>query len=268
MQVEHSELRVGPLALSVAIGADKRVQNVLSALTRDLPRFSDMPELALTTLGRCAILSGGPSLAGQVQDAKQFSTIFACGSAYEYAVSRGVTPTYCVVFDPSPEQARFFRGPHPATTFLVASCCDPAVFDALAAADVRLWHALDDLPAELFGHDARVGGGSSVTLRAIPLAHAMGFREQHLFGFDCCLMDGAEHAYPHAQDRPPAVGVSFNGRQFTTTPPLLQQAQEFCRMFNDHQHSLACVVYGDGLGAMMFREAARVTMGAAPCLNG
>lgn len=260
MQNGEQLFPVGPLNLPIAIAAERRYANAVCSLARDLPRFTDMPETFLSMLGKAALVSGGPSLAQQLDQVRSFETIVSCGSVYGYLIDRGITPKYAVIFDCGPDHARFYRQTSPDVCYLVASTCDPAVFDLLADCNVRVWHPYDDLPEELYGAEPRVGGGSSATLRGIALAHIMGLRELHMFGFDCSFADGIEHAYPYDQDRPPPIPVTLEGRRFLTTPALLQQSQEFCRMFNDHQHQLAVVLYGDGLAKAMWKAASVVTI--------
>lgn len=249
------EFPVAPLNLAIAAPFEQRQANALASLALGLPRLLALPECELGRLNKAALVSGGPSSAHYLDGIRQFEVVVACGSSCRWLVENGITPTYCVIFDPGADQARFYAGLPDPIRFLVASTCDPSVFEALSGRDVHVWHPFDDLPWELYGGEPRVGGGSTVTLRAIAVAHILGLRELHLFGFDCCYVDAKEHAYPYDQDRPAPIAVSYGGRQFVTTPQLLQQAQEFMRLYHDHEHEIACKVYGDGLIAFMMKSA-------------
>ena len=247
-------------ALPIAVDAQHRAKNAVSAWTRGLPRFIDMPECQLGRFGRAAVVSGGPSAVDQLDLIRKFDTVIACGSAHDWLVGHGIVPTYCVIFDPKDDHARFYKEPLRGVTYLVASTCDPSVFDALAPFDVRVWHPWDDLPNELYNDEPRVGGGSTVTLRAIPIAHIMGLRELHMFGFDSCYLGGFEHAYPYMQDRPGCFEVNYHGQRFTVTPHLLAQANEFMTMYFDHRNEIAIKVYGDGLIAHMLRDSSLINL--------
>lgn len=256
------ELPVAEFTLSIAVPADHRMANAQSSWARGLPRFVDLPECGLGRFNRAALVSGGPSAIEQIDLIRKFEHVIACGSAGDWLIGQGIVPTYCVIFDPSADHARFYKEQMRGVTYLVASTCDPSVFDHLAGCDVRIWHPFDDLPSELYDNEPRVGGGSTVTLRAIALAHVMGFRELHMFGFDSCYIGGFEHGYPYQQDRPGVLQVNFGGRLFTVTPQLLQQAHEFMRMYQDHQHEIACKVYGEGLIATMLTASSIVNLEA------
>jgi len=238
---------IPPLNLPVEVPLERRIANAEASLTRGLPYFTELEDYAFGRVRSAALVSGGPSARTAIAAIAKHRNLFACGSVHDWLVGEeGIIPKYCVIFDPGPAHWQFYLAPHRAVIYLVSSTCDPAVFDALEGQRVHTWHPFDDTPAELYGAQPRVGGGSSVTLRAIALAHVLGYREQHHYGFDSCHLDGAAHA-----DR---ITVSFNGRQFSTTPQLLQQAQEFIRIYTDHQHMLMCVMHGDGLIAAILRD--------------
>lgn len=253
------QIPIGPLNGPVAVPAEQRCNNAVVSLSLGLPRFAGLLEAGRGKKCAAALVSGGPSLASQLDLVRTFDIIIACGSAHDYLIEHGIIPTHCAIFDPGPHHAAVYRRPHPDVRYLISSTCDPAVFKKFERFAVFLWHPFDDLPETLYGGEPRIGGGSSVSLRAIALAHCMGYREQHLFGFDCSF-DDAEHAYPYNQDRPPPIEVNLEGRQFRTTPALLQQAQEFIRMYFDHQNTFACTVYGTGLAASMLAFSERRTL--------
>jgi len=245
---------IAPLDLRVEVPLDRRVANAQACRSRGLPSFTELPDYAFGRIRVAALVSGGPSAGENLDKIREFKTVFACGSVHDWLITQGIIPKYCVIFDPGPAHAMFYRRPQADVTYLVCATCDPAVFDVLAGQRVHVWAPYDDTPDELYGEGTpRVNGGSSVTLRTIPLAHVLGYREQHLFGFDCCHLNGDEHAYEHGA-RGDRITVSFMGKQFSTTPQLLQQSQEFLRMYTDHQHMLMCKVAGDGLIATIMRE--------------
>lgn len=246
---------VATFELPIATPIDRRIANARSALARNLPRFVDRPELHLGAFGKAALVSGGPSAADFLDDIRGHETVIACGSAGDWLVGNGVEPTYCVAFDPGKDHAKFYRKRPPNTIYLVSSTCDPSVFDTLDGCDVHLWHPWDDIDEAVFDYEPRINGGSTVSLRAIAMAHVMGLREMHIYGMDCSYgSDGIEHAYPYEQDRPQAMAVNYEGRIFMTTPQLLQQAHEFMAICHHHQGDMSVNVYGGGLMGAMFRQ--------------
>lgn len=249
--------RVAKFSLDCEVGEDRRRENCRAAFARNPPRYVELPRFGshVREFGDIAIVAGGPSLAGQIEDVRRRKTVMACGSVHDYLIAAGIIPKYCVIRDPSADHARFYTKPHASVIYLVASICDPAVFDALKDHDIALWHSYGDLPVEDYRGEPMLAGGSSAALRAMGLAHTLGYREQHYYGLDSCLIDGIEHPYAHDEVRPGSMNVTFNGRPFAVTPQLLSQAEEFMRIYHDHQHEMGATVYGDGLIATMLGQA-------------
>ncbi len=227
----------------------RKIENTRAARSRGLPSFLSLPR---SRGGSLSILSGGPSLAAQIAEIK--APTMVCGSAHDFAVGQGITPDYCVLLDPSPESA-FLLTPRVNVKYLVASSCDPVLFDKLSHFETYIWHSAGDVPfSELEGESA-VGGGSTVTLRALGIAVLLGFTDLHFYGFDSCYRNGAEHAYRHNPNRPTPFEIKFNGKPFLVNAPLLLQAQEFVKLKRDHGDLFRATVYGDGLVAEMGRAA-------------
>jgi hypothetical protein len=102
--------------------------------------------------------------------------------------------------------ANYLRNPIQGCSYLVASQCDKAVFEALNGMDVTLWHCGDDQsdPAKFGFNTILLGGGCTVGTRSIAIAKILGFYNLHLFGLDTCLqrietqgsIEFKHHAYP------------------------------------------------------------------------
>ena len=230
-----------------------RNSNAEFSMSLSVGRFHELPKRS----GSIAIIAGGPSLKSSMKQIKALTCpIIACGSAHDHLRSQGVPLAYAVVYDPLPVQADYFRHPHPACTYIVSSTCDPAVFDALQDSHVRLWHPAGEVDDDILGDELRfiVGGGATVTLRAIPLAVIMGYTDIHLYGFDSSF-EKEHHAY-ELMDSDPGIGdpidVSIHGKHFITTVPLLAQAQQFMQI-KDRFPGYTCTVHGDGMIAEMMR---------------
>jgi hypothetical protein len=117
-----------------------------------------------------------------------------------------------------------------------------------------------------------VGGGTTVTTRAISLLRMLGYLRFDLFGADSCWMHGVHHAYPQLEnmrDRrlritATAPGKSdAEGREFECAPWHLKQAEDFLQMIRVNGKSFKIAVHGDGLIAYMLREAAAITAAVA-----
>lgn len=225
-------------------------ENIRSALKRGLPWLSGCEQ---EKSGPLAIVAGGPSLSWTIDDLRKFDKVMACGSSHDWCMERGLKPSYTVLLDPAEVVGEWLKTPDPDCLYLVASQCAPSVFDLLKDCNVGLWHAASENPIpELVGKQL-IGGGCTVSLRAISLAIILGYKELHLFGFDSCIWDNTQsHAYNvddvhAAMIRDRKIIVHFNERRFLCAPYMIAQAlnfKEFLKLWAEH---FKPTVYGDGL---------------------
>jgi len=197
-----------PYALIPAVALDVRRANQISALARGLPRLQRTPIDDQATLHLACY---GPSLRETwpvLQTAAAAGQpILSMSGATKFLAERGVTPTYHLDMDPRENKVMTSLPPVPGVTYLVASCCAPAYFDALQAAhaSVVLWHTVsanweDDLrwvaahdPGELL-----VSTGSTIGLGALHLGGLLGYRRFEIHGMDGSFAaDGVRHADRH-----------------------------------------------------------------------
>jgi hypothetical protein len=138
---------------------------------------------------------------------------------------------------------RFWAAPK----YLIASQCHDNVFEKFKGrSDVFLWHAAAGLgesevlrrefPGELW---VNVAGASVIGLRAIGLAHGLGFRKMHMFGIDGSMkpprVKGAQpqlYAYdkPHIDRTWKAFEVKLNSgwsRGFMANHHMARAVYEF-----------------------------------------
>lgn len=225
--------------------------------------------------GEVILLAGGPSLADHEDEIRAMhrrangTPIVTVNGAYNWAIERGFAPGLQVIVDAREFNRRFVEPVLPACRFAVSSQCDPDLVASLPRDQVLLWHGAGDLvhgwlrEFDEARNQAReyfpVPGGSTVTLRALPLLGMLGFRRIHVYGFDSCLRGAAHHAY--AQPENDGVGVmqiEVGGRAFHCHGWMVKQAQEFQLVV---QHVLApagveLAVHGDGLIAAIIEAAA------------
>lgn len=182
------------------------------------------------------IVGGGPSLdktLGLLQLPNTQRDIFALNNTHEYLIERGIIPTYHVLLDARPENARFVLNPRDDVTYLVALQCHRNVFHCLEGRKIVPWLALMDGVEEIVRRRSKknvltVGGGSTVGLKTLYIAYIMGYRKFHLYGFDSSYEEGRHHAYPQSlNDGQEVIEVSCDGRKFNCARWMANQAMQF-----------------------------------------
>jgi hypothetical protein len=270
----------GVVVQNMAIDKDAALANVAHALNLGLPELDWLPECGKSKGGEpIAIVAAGPSLRYTLAELAGFRTIMVAGSAHDFAVSRGVKPTYAIVVDPTPGVvASYIRRPIPTCNYLIASQCDPGLFSHLSGYPVTVWHC----DGTINGHGERLlasrlppgtgtieAGGCTVGLRAIAVANALGYYEQHLFGFDSCIDPNTEQTHAFPLNDPTVEFVNCNGgqvqtiricrpgadaesgRKFRIPNYLMSQAWEFERLLKNSKGSVNFTIHGDGVFAEM-----------------
>lgn len=258
--------------VTMAMEAPRVFANIDKAHSRNLPSFWRLPEV-MKFKGEepIALVGGGPSLNKTIADLRQFRTVVACGSAHDHLIENGIVPRYCVVADPDAIAADYIKKPHPSCTYLVASQCDDAVFDALKNYPVAVWHSggigTPEEQEKLFRKENAIGGGSTVFLRSINIAIILGYGNQHYFGFDSCLDDGVHHAYVADDDvmkenlkRLIDVRVVGSDRIFFCLPYMAAQAEQFQGLLKRQGNLFTPTIHGDGLIAEIMRQGRRLQM--------
>lgn len=222
-------------------------RNLAASMARPYVRFNEWLD---RESGACSIVGSGPSLKRTWRDL--VGDVIACNGALGFLLERGIVPKYAMFFDAAEIVARFARR-HEDVTYLVASRCHPAVFEALAGLRVVTWHVKGDEPIdEMLGEANRmepmIHGGSAAVTRTMLLAHAMGYREQHWFGADSsCDDDGETHAGGSLVEEKP-LRVMVARQWFDTTPWLAGQVEDFKILAPELRNwGSRIVVHGTGL---------------------
>jgi hypothetical protein len=240
---------------SMAMEMETVQANIRANIARGLPQFHEMPYWQrFKGEHPIALIGGGPSLADYLEKLRAFRHTLVCGSAHDFVVQRGVEPEFTAVLDPDPIAANYLRNPCKTTTYLIASSCDAAVFDALKHHQIVLWHCAGTVGPELVAPHHAIGGGCTVGLRAIGLALLMGYGNQHFFGFDSCYAAGRSHAYDAEEvDAPIDVQLMGSDRIYSCAPYHMAQAQQFQDILRQHGKYLTPTIHGDGLIADIMR---------------
>lgn len=228
--------------------------NVATNMQRDVLRLHKMPSYGKFKGRPLAIVAGGPSLNLTLDELRAFECVMVCGSAHDALMRHGFVPDYAALCDADPIELDFLQLADHRTVYLVASMCDPSVFDHLDGHRTLMWHAFQG-DAKMFGDELphAIQGGSTVTLRAISLAIMMGFSDLHFFGLDSSFED-REYAYEgNPESTEPIIEAKVGNRIFKTTPGWLAQATHFREMAINMAHFFKPTVHGDGLIAAMLK---------------
>jgi hypothetical protein len=142
-----------------------------------------------------------------------------------------------------------------------------AVFDALAGRRITIWHShAPGIEKVLKKEKARpvhlIGGGSTVGLSSMVIAHILGYRKIHLFGYDSsvshikgCTKDHAYEQGVMGDDWTVDVVTQDGDIKYRAAPWMVKQAQEFFPLANElSQDGTIITVEGDGLLPQMARE--------------
>lgn len=234
----------------------KNMRSALSSGLREVPACVPHGE-------SLAVAAGGPSLADTYHDLESQGHVAAVNGSLGFLLDRGIVPTFCGVLDASPHMADVVAA-DPRVRYLVASNCDPALFDKLigAGCKVWLWHPT---PASI-GTDGgekllremrpdtwkMVAGGCTMGLRWVSLGYLMGYRDFHLHGLDSSFRDDKTHAYDDRRSNKEWIDASsleING--FRTSLNFMQQVTDCSMMLARFQmpdiEPTKIEIYGDGL---------------------
>lgn len=268
--VDFVDERGSPTPLNIStytlVPAEKLRANVLDNLKRPLPRLlerivaCDGPKN-----GPIAIVGAGPTLRSTIERLRTFKgPILACGSVHDYLVRNGIVPTFAVVCDGGEADKGNLSLPQKETTYLIASQCDPSLFEQLQGYKVELWHYRGQMTPDLheeaviLNGEPSIGWGGTVMLLSMCIAMLLRYQYLEFFGVDSCYEDhglayhctkiAGEHEY---QKMPVTVGDEF----FITDLSLTEQASQFWRIVESHAPIIECTIHGKGLIAAMARNA-------------
>jgi hypothetical protein len=206
-----------------------------------------------------AIVCYGPSLADTWEELRDFRYIMTCSGAHKFLVDHGITPTHHIDVDPREHKATLLGTPQPGTEYLIASTCHAKVFDLLEGFNVKLWHIFDSTDEGLRilpPGEWALTGGCGAGLRAMIVAHFLGFKDQHVFGMDGNVRPSEDttvaatgfqtHGGAHPNQPPLFAECTVNGRTFRTTPGYLEAARNTGYEL-DQMPGIRATFHGDGL---------------------
>jgi SAM-dependent methyltransferase len=211
------------------------------------------------------ILGGGPSMAQHEDEIKALRAdgvkLITLNGAYNWCLERGLVPSAQIMVDARAFNARFVKPVVDECKYLIASQCDPSVFEGLPRDRTFIWHTtaeqIEDILKEHYPLYWPVPGGSTVLLRAIPLLRMLGYKRFHLFGCDSCLSGSEHHAYAQAEnDNVPDFPVIVGGRTFRCHSWMAAQAQEMLSLIRFMGDQIELQIHGDGLLSWILEHAA------------
>ena len=235
------------------------------------------------------IVSAGPYL--DYKKLKKFikenpdSKVVTVKHAYPHLLKNKIKPWGCVVLDPRSITGKsthnivrkdLFKTIDPQTNFFIASMTDPSVTNFLLDSDARIWgwHAFtDSLRQEneqgsiIENHQVKLNeelgipkgatlitGGTCAAMRSIGLLHTMGFRDIHLFGFECCRKKPTKKEMTETvgdieggeTPKPKYIQVNVKDETYWTTGELLAMAQDCEKIFSDSALDGILSFHGEG----------------------
>ncbi len=253
--------RVLPLTITThtIIEQNKLADNIRVNIKRDIPRFTSRPDLSQVRDEPLAIVCAGPTLKKTIEHVRGFRNILVCGSGHDNLIRHGITPTYALVSDGGKEDKGNLFMPQKETTFIIASQCDPSLFEHLKDHKVEMWHyhgqaaPNDEEQAVLLNNEQAICWGSTVTINSIQIALLLGFQYLHFFGFDSCYGESGEH---HCCEI--AGSLEYNkheakvgNRTFVSDMGLMIQAEQFFKYMEIMGAYFHSTIYGDGMIAAM-----------------
>jgi hypothetical protein len=249
---------------------DVRIRNVATNIKRPIQRFLNLPHLLRERRqSHIALVGGGPSVALYLDKIREFDNVMACGSPHDYLMDQGIVPTYALCTDPAESTIRFYQKRSPDTLYMLASQCDPSMFEWLADYPVAMWHFKGQVGTmetehEFFGGEETMNWGCMVGVNAIQMALMLGYQYLHFFGYDCSFT-GKTHAYDLEEWETTEVNESrtiatigddpSNQKQFSTSTAMITQCCQIFSVFESPDgRFLKGYVYGDGMFANVVKK--------------
>lgn len=246
-----------PYQMTAAVPLHQRYAHMESAIARGLPRLQPAPIDETATLH---VACYGPSLADTWRELGR--PLLSVAGATRWLADRGVVPDYHVDMDPRPNKVQDVTPPIPGVKYLMASVCAPGVFDALAGADVTLWHAVSSNEHDdgdwLESHDPHqwiVQTGTTVGLAALQIGGFLGFRHFEIHGMDASFRGTERHAGYHSDPKKQKDDITWAAEGITYRTSKIMANAAADTINSVRVYPIFCVFHGEGLTQGLLREA-------------
>jgi uncharacterized Rossmann fold enzyme len=236
---------------------DTVLAQVAHNLARGLPELTQVDARA-SGEDIVALCGSGPSLTEALPELcllqARGGKVMAFNAAIPALAAAGVPIDYAMVWDASPEMARYGCDVE-GCEWLVASRVNPLLVDRLLELGQRvlLWHAAaSDAEPELLGllrGHLMIFGGSTCATRGPFLAGAMGFRDVHMFGVDSSFPAGGETHVGGSLRKEHEIMVVFEGHAYRSTMWMKAQAESWVKFLLPElvPEGMRFTVHGEGL---------------------
>jgi hypothetical protein len=165
---------------------------------------------------RLAVIGGGPSIREKMGEIAAFDgDVWAINGAWGLLRDHGIEATFYTI-DPSPEAVPLCVG---AKKAVIATCCDPGMFDNLMDAE---------LSVAKIGIDGLWNGPTSASTAPV-IAIEMGYRELTFYGCESSFGDEV-HAYTNPIVQESRLLVACDGSNHLTNPGLFMQAEDLSEL--------------------------------------
>lgn len=238
--------------LNVSGGEEVR-SNVNSALKRNLPE----PTPALVPHdGTFVVVGSGPSLTQFVEEIRKEKelgrVICSVKGSHDFLCENGIEPDLFLSVEPR-DRREHLKHANDHTAYLIASRCDPVMFDHLDGKKLYCWHSWSENEKwpELKGH-LLIGGGTTSGLRAITFGYVQGFRKFILYGMDSCLADDGKTKRFTGEKAGYIVDRIVGGKTFLCNGAMALQADEFQEYYKV-MPDITIEAKGDGLIAEIIK---------------
>jgi len=207
---------------------------------------------------KAMMICGGPSTTDYLDEIKrrkrQGWKIVTLNNAHNWAREQGFKVGAQIMLDARPYNVRFVAEPIDGCRYLIASQCDPSIFEALKDHEVFLWHAAGEEEQKILDpyYQKRyipIQGGTTVGSRALWLLYTLGFRKIAIYGMDSCIRNKKQHhAYKQPENDAEIVHKLRIGRRiFWAHPWMTVQCDELLQMLPMLPNDLLLQWKGDGL---------------------
>lgn len=251
------------------INANPNMPSALALANVDINSARDLPWVVPAEAhDRVAVIvGGGPSLKNDLPIIRghMFAghEVVALNNAANFLNQHDIVPDVQFILDPRPENIRFVKD-MPAKGYILASQCDPSLFDYLNGKSITvLQPAIEGIYDHIPKTATVVSCGKTAGHAILNASFALGYREVHLYGYDSSdADDGNAHAYDQHETDPEKqrVEVMVAGKRFRSSYAMYVQAQMFeslALMLSDL--GMIIHVHGDGLLPTIAREMTKAT---------
>jgi hypothetical protein len=191
--------------------------------------------------GPCIIVNAGPSIDYQwsrmLKLHKARIPVLAISRMYPALNQRGIKPGFVVSMDLSAAQEAGFTDIKPYTKHIMAACSNADIVAKLVReqAECYIFDSFTDEHVQAYRtqHGYRVASvinaGGSVSVAALGIAMMLGFKDLHIFGFDCMVpTPDVHHAASVAGESTieQFFTLPLGTEEVTTCAPYVEFAQE------------------------------------------